>query len=83
MKAEDRRYTVTTWDMDEESFTRQLGMIEPWENLTIWQLKAALKELRTMGYDCHYLRDKNGNHDANDFSVCVEWVNEPCVSPAE
>ena len=69
------RYQVRTWDIDEQRFMPQIG-IEPWTGLTLWQLKGALRELRRMGYDCHYYRDADGGHESNDPMVLVEKIGE-------
>ncbi len=65
-------YSVRTWDMDEQAFTPQVGLSQPWHGLSMWQLKQALKELKAMGYECHRYRDENGGHECNDTSVLVE-----------
>lgn len=69
-------YTVRTWDGDEQRYTPQDGLSLPWSGLTLWQLKAALKELRGMGYSCHRRRDSDGGHDDNDWCVLVERDDE-------
>lgn len=69
-------YSVRTWDTDEQAYTPQEGLSLPWHGLTLWQLKAALRELRRMGYSCHRLRDTDGGHDSNDWCVLVERDDE-------
>lgn len=65
-------YTVLTWDLELQQFTPQTGMSVPHEGLTIHGLRAALKDLRAMGYSCHRTRDRHGRHDNNDAWVMVE-----------
>lgn len=69
-------YSVRTWDPETERYTPQEGMSVPCTNLTLWQLKAALRELRAMGYPCHRFRDPDGGHDDNDWCVLVEAHEE-------
>lgn len=69
-------YSVRTWDTDEQAYTPQVGMSLPWQGLTLWQLKVALRELRDMGYSCHRTRDPDGGHDDNDWCVLVERDDE-------
>ena len=69
-------YSVRTWDGDEQAYTPQAGLSLPWCGLTLWQLKAALRELRDMGYSCHRTRDHDGGHDDNDWCVLVERDDE-------
>lgn len=65
-------YSVSTWDTDEQAYTPQVGVTVPAFNITLWQLRHALKELRQMGYTAHRYRDPDGEHDDNDWSVLVE-----------
>lgn len=65
-------YSVRTWDTDMDAYTPQAGMSLPWEGLSLWQLRDALRELRSMGYPCHRFRDADGNHCDNDTFVLVE-----------
>ena len=65
-------YSVRTWDTDAQAFTPQDGLSLPWEGLTLWQLKQALRELRGMGYTAHRYRDDDGGHYDNDTCVLVE-----------
>lgn len=67
-------YFVSTWDTDADDYTPQAGMTVPSQYVTLWQLKAALKELRLMGYSCHYRRDPDGGHQDNDTSIYVGRV---------
>lgn len=65
-------YSVMTWDTDEQAYTPQAGMTVPSQNVPLSGLLAALRQLRSMGYSCHYRRDADGSHDDNDWSVLVE-----------
>ena len=69
-------YSVRTWDTDQQAYTPQAGLSLPWRGLSLWQLKAALKELRGMGYAAHRSRDESGSHDDNDWAVLVERDDE-------
>lgn len=69
-------YSVRTWDFERQAYTPQVGLSVTWFGLTLWQLKAALKELRGMGYSCHRRRDSDGGHDDNDWCVLVERDDE-------
>lgn len=63
-------YSVGTWDPELECYTPQVDV--PAFNLTLWQLRAALKQLRQLGYSAHRYRDADGGHEDNDTSVLVE-----------
>ena len=65
-------YTVRTWDQDKQEYTPQTGLTVPSENVPIGTLRKCLKELRLMGYSCHYRREKDGCHDDNDWCVLIE-----------
>jgi hypothetical protein len=41
-------YSVRTWDVDLQEYTPQAGLSLPWDGLSLWQLKQALRELRLM-----------------------------------
>jgi len=63
------RYRVTTWDRNKGTFTPQKGL-DRWDNLTLWEVRAALRALQCMGYSCHRVGD------ASDPSVYVERVDD-------
>lgn len=65
-------YSVGTWDERRQAYTPQRGLSTPSFNITIRQLRTAMKELRGMGYSCHRFRDEDGDHDDNDWSVLIE-----------
>jgi hypothetical protein len=64
-------YSVRTWDMDLQEYTPQAGLSLPWDGLSLWQLKQALCELRSMGYSAHRVRMGAGDWDS-DSAVFVE-----------
>ncbi len=66
----EARYSVGTWDPDEQAYTPLIEV--PSFNLTISELRRALKYLRSIGYSAHRLRDHLGSHDDNDWAVLVE-----------
>lgn len=65
-------YSIATWDTDEQAYTPQAGLLAPSQNVSWRGLLAVLRELRTMGYSCHYFRDTDGGHNDNDPAVLVE-----------
>lgn len=70
-------YSVGTWDMDAQAYTRQDGLSVPSENVPFRMLFTIYRELRAMGYSCfrHAHREEfNGNlsHDDNDAFVLIE-----------
>lgn len=74
--AQEHTYSVRTWDSDEQAYTPQTGLSFPSFGLTLWQLRAALRELRGLGYTCHRIRSPAGDHDWNDAYVLVERDDE-------
>ena len=64
-------YSVGTWDSEAEGYTPQIGIDKSF-NLTKWELRRALSELRCMDYSAHRFRDPDGGHDDNDWTVLVE-----------
>lgn len=66
------RYSVGTWDMEEEAYTPQAGLSVPCINVTLPTLRQVIRELRSGGYSAHYVRGADGEHDANDPKVLVE-----------
>lgn len=64
-------YSVGTWDADAQAYTPQIG-VEKSFNLTIHELRAAMKTLRQLGYSVHRRRDADGSHDDNDWMVLIE-----------
>lgn len=72
-------YSIGTWDTEAQAYTPQ-GTDEEAFNLTIHQLRAAMKELRKCGYSCHRIRSPDGDHDNNDWSVLIERTDGKPVS---
>jgi hypothetical protein len=70
--ARTRLYSVGTWDTDRQAYTPQRGLPVPSFNITLSQLRSALRWLRAYGYSCHRYRDADGGHDDNDWVVLVE-----------
>ena len=64
-------YSVGTWCCEAHSYTPQIG-VEKSLNLTLQELRAALKRLRQLGYSAHRLRSERGDHEDNDYSTLVE-----------
>ena len=67
-------YSIRTWDMEAQEYTPQNGV--PCDGLTLWQLRASMRLLRSIGYSCHRLRDPDGGHDDNDAWVKIERSDE-------
>jgi len=65
-------YSVGTWDAERQDYTPQRGLSVPAFNITLQQLRQALRELRSLGYTCHRRRDSSGSYDDNDWAVLVE-----------
>lgn len=63
-------YSVSTWDGEADAYTPQLGV--PAFNLTLPQLRQAIRLLRELGYTAHRVRSPDGDHDDNDWSVLIE-----------
>ncbi len=65
-------YSVGTWDTLLQSYTPQEGLTVPCVNVPWRTLLQVMRQLRSMGYTAHRLRDSNGGHEDNDWSVLVE-----------
>lgn len=65
-------YSVGTWDTYKQSYSPQAGLSVPSFNITLAQLRQAVRELKRMGYSCHRFRDSDGSHDDNDWAVLIE-----------
>lgn len=65
-------YSVGTWDTDKQRYTPQQGLTVPTFNITLLQLRQAIRDLRCLGYSVHRLRDSDGTHEDNDPSVMIE-----------
>ncbi len=64
-------YSVGTWDTEAQAYTPQVGLDKSF-NLTLAELRRAIRQLRNLGY----LADRRGNihigHDDNDWTVLIE-----------
>lgn len=70
------RYYVTTWDMDSQVFTPQVGVrTGPY---SLWGLKRALRKLQAMGYSC----DRGDNSVLVERQYCREADEAPANGPA-
>lgn len=65
-------YSVGTYDWEIGRYTPQAGLSVPSFNITLPQLRQAVRELKGMGYSCHRIRDEDGEHDDNDSNVLIE-----------
>lgn len=65
-------YSIGTWDTTEQAYTPQVGLSVPCINVALPTMRQVLRELKAIGYSCHRIRDADGGHDANDWSVLVE-----------
>lgn len=65
-------YSIGTWDIDTEAYTPQRGLSVPSINITLAELRQAIRELRQCGYTAHRFRDTDGSHDDNDWMVMIE-----------
>ena len=66
----DPLYSVGTWDSDCQAYTPQIGVADS-INITLAQLRRALKRLRALGYNADRVRLPDGEHDS-DPMVLVE-----------
>lgn len=65
------KYSIGTWNPDKQSYTPQRGLTVPSLNISLRELRSALKQLRKMGYTAHRIRLPNGGYD-DDYAVLVE-----------
>lgn len=68
------RYSIGTWDTDLQAFTPQIGLSVPSFNITIHELRQAMRELVAMGYSCH--RYKDGDSDPCVFIERTDGKSE-------
>jgi hypothetical protein len=64
------RYRIRTWDPNRETYTPQRGIGRS-SNLTLWQLRERMKDLRRIGFSCHRVRLSCGEH-IGDAEVLIE-----------
>ena len=72
-------YSIGTWDIEKQAYTPQYGLPVPSYNITLPQLRQALRWLRQHGYSCHRRRDEYGSYDDNDWAVVVERTDGACA----
>lgn len=58
-------YSIGTWDTDQQAYTPQT---KPWHNLTLRQLRQAMRELRNIGYGVW----RRKHEDDSDWAVLIE-----------
>lgn len=64
-------YSVGTWDTDSQGYTPQVGLSVPPFNITLAQLRQAVRELRNMCYGAYRCRDTDGEY-YSDPEVLIE-----------
>lgn len=82
---EGRLYSVTTWDSELQEFTPQDGLMVPALGVDLAGVRAALRELRTLGYSCHRRRGPDGAHFDNDAApsrMCRNGAITPLTKSA-
>jgi hypothetical protein len=57
--------------MESQAYTPQAGIAKSF-NLTLAELRHAIRELRRLGYSLDRRRDSDGTHDDNDWMVLIE-----------
>ena len=67
-------YSIRTWDCDAQAYTPQDEMA--WNDLTLWQLRMAMRALRQDGYSVHRRGNCRDGHDNNDAMVLIEKLNQ-------
>jgi len=65
------RYSIGIWDVDVQSYVPFRGS-QPAFNVTLRQLRIAMRELRNMQYSVHRRRDADGTYDDNDPAILIE-----------
>ena len=71
-------YSIGTYDWELGAYTPQIG-VDRWHRLTKWELRVAIRQLRSMGYTCHRRRDIDGSYDDNDTNVIVDRTDDMTV----
>jgi hypothetical protein len=64
-------YSIGTWDTDAQAYTPQIGVDKSF-NLTVSELRQAMKRLKYLGYSCHRRGNMFTGHEDNDWMVLVE-----------
>ena len=65
------RYSIGTWDTDDQAYTPQVNGGR-WLNLTLWELRRAIRRLRQLGYKADRRGNDRDGHDDNDWMVLIE-----------
>jgi hypothetical protein len=68
--AKQARYSVGTWDVALQSYTPQIGVHKSF-NLTLAELRVAIRILRKLGYSAHRRGNVNDGHEDNDWTVLI------------
>ena len=68
-------YSVATWDTNRQAYTPQRGLTVPSFNITLTQLRQAVRDLRRLGYPAHRLKHLDG---CNDHDVLIERTDGEC-----
>jgi hypothetical protein len=71
-------YSVATWDTERQAYTPQRGLTVPSFNITLAQLRQAVRDLRQLGYTAHRTRGSDGSYDDNDLDVLIERTDGKC-----
>lgn len=72
-------FSVGIWDSDFQAYMLHPGTSVRAINITKWELRRVLKELREFGYPCHRVRFPDGGRDS-DPAVLVERTDgQPAV----
>lgn len=72
-------YSVGTYDWERSAYTPQRGLTVPSFNITLTQLRHAIRDLRELGYTAHRKRNPGGDsHDDNDHDVLIERTDGMC-----
>lgn len=69
-------YSIGTWDIDKQAYTPQTV---PAYNMTLAQLRQAVRDLRSEGYTAHRIRDSDGDYEDNDTNVLIERTDGASV----
>jgi hypothetical protein len=61
-------YRILTWDADLHKYTKQIGLLVPYNRVPWTGMLAAVRRLKHMGYPCDY----KSREAAGDSAVLVE-----------
>ena len=68
-------YSVATYDCERSAYTPQRGLTVPSFNITLAQLRQAVRDLKSLGYSAHRLKHIDG---CNDPDVLIERTDGEC-----